>query len=855
MNRTMVNPNRRILVIDDVRTIQDDFRKILGPPDAAGAARAVAEGRIFGTRHRAGFEIDAASQGEEGLEMLQRSLADGRPYAMAFVDMRMPPGWDGIETTKRLWQACPELQIVICTAFADCSWDDALTGLEPQDRLLILKKPFDPVEVQQMAGTLTEKWRLRKESELKLAALEKAVSRRTCDLEESQLASLNMMEDAVRSRAEAELALADLRRSVAEREKTEAKLVLLNTAMMAAPNCVMITDEHGRIEWVNPAFTQQTGYSAEELIGRNPRLLKSGHQPPEFYAEMWRTITSGQHWRGEFINRRKDGQLIIEDSTIAPVHDATGAIRHFVAINLDVTASKAADRRLREQAELLDRANEAIVVADLEHRVTFWNRGAELLLGWASAETIGRPLSEILTLGGDGAELRQALSLVQDWHGELRGVNRRGERLTIETRITLVRDDDGHANARLCISSNVTEKKNLEERFLRAQRLESVGMLAAGIAHDLNNVLAPIRMAAPMLRDHIVDVDAGRLLDTLEKCTDRGAGLVRQILSFAHGASGEPRLVQVKHVLRDIAAVVGETFPKRIVLEEQIPNDLWPVLANPTQIHQVLLNLCVNARDAMPLGGTLRLSAENCLLDADGARVIEGARPGAWLMLRVEDTGTGIPPDVLAHMWEPFFTTKADEKGTGLGLSTVRGIVETHRGFITVETADRRGSTFRVYLPAAEAATAESEAGRPPPPVRGSDELILIAEDESSIRELAATILTEQGYRVVLAADGIEAAAHFASRMTEYALVITDHDMPRLDGAALAGVVRHLNPTTKILSMSGASGGNRRDKVRPVPFAGAFIAKPFTADAFVRAVQALLIPSPARTGNGPSCAA
>ena len=315
---------------------------------------------------------------------------------------------------------------------------------------------------------------------------------------------------------------------------------------------------------------------------------------------------------------------------------------------------------------------------------------------------------------------------------------------------------------------------------------------------------------------------------------------MRQILAFAHGIGGEPQLVQVEHLLRDITELITETFPKSISLQTQIPGDLWPLMANPTQIHQVLLNLCVNARDAMPQGGTLGLSAENCVLDEAAAAGIEGARPGKWLVLQVGDTGTGIPPETLARIWDPFFTTKAADKGTGLGLSTVRGIVEHHHGFVTLATAPGLGTTFRVYLPAAESAMISDTSTIPPFANEGKGELILVADDEISIRELVDVTLTHAGYRVMTAYDGAEAAVLFTAHAQEIALVITDLDMPILDGAGLARSIHALTPQMKILMMSGQESTSQAKDMLREQFATARIAKPFAIKTLKKAVHELL---------------
>jgi two-component system cell cycle sensor histidine kinase/response regulator CckA len=398
------------------------------------------------------------------------------------------------------------------------------------------------------------------------------------------------------------------------------------------------------------------------------------------------------------------------------------------------------------------------------------------------------------------------------------------------------------------VAEDVTEQKNLHEQFLRAQRLDSIGMLAAGIAHDLNNVLAPVGMVSTLLSTRLTESRDLKMLQILEKSAERGAGLVRQILGFAHGVGGEPRLLQMKHLLRDILSVVTETFPKSIVVDEHVPNDLLPILANPTQIHQVLLNLCVNARDAMPQGGTLRLRGENCTLTTEAADALAadypgaGVAPGDWVVLHIQDSGTGIPPAVLARIWEPFFTTKLPDKGTGLGLSTVLGIVKTHHGFITLKTEQGRGSTFRVYLPAIGAPdSGDAERSASPMP-RGNDELILIVDDEATVRDTVAAILAHHNYRVVKAADGVEGAALFAARSSEFSLVITDRDMPMLDGGGLARILRASKPEIKIIAISGlgeSSRGHLPDsKHDKLP--NTFLRKPFTAETLLRSIAELL---------------
>jgi PAS domain S-box-containing protein len=627
-----------------------------------------------------------------------------------------------------------------------------------------------------------------------------------------------------------------------QRRAAEQALQRFASILETTPNFVGMAKLDGRVFYVNHAGLQMAGLPENQ----DPGLLvvSDFHPAPDrerILNEGIPTALRDGSWVGETTLLTRDGRRI-PVSQIIIAHKATETGEGYLStIMHDLSAYKNAERHIRDQADLLNKARDAIIVTDLSGNVVFWNQGAERISGWTATEAMGRPMVDIL--GSDAQEqideARKAVASTGEWRGEIHFQNRQGAPVRMETRTTLVRDDDGVPRSRLSIGTDVTEKRKLEDQFLRAQRLESIGMLAAGIAHDLNNILAPILLAAPMLREHATDPNDVRMLESLEKSAERGTALVRQILGFAHGASGAHRLVQVKHLIRDIGGVVSETFPKSIRLEEYVPNDLWPIRANPTHIHQVLLNLCVNARDAMPNGGRLRLRAENSVLDESAAQAMEGATPGAYIIIEVEDTGTGIPPEVLQRIWEPFFTTKEQGKGTGLGLPTVRGIVESHHGFIGLKTKAGEGTTFRVYFPAAEIGASDTTPTSTPPfAVRGNGELVLVVDDEVQIRDVTAATLAHYGYRVLVASDGTEAVALFAQRSSEIRVVVTDLSMPQLDGAALANIVRHMNPSVKVLAVSGLSTVGRNAQSQP--FAGAFLLKPFKAEALLESVHQLL---------------
>ena len=642
-----------------------------------------------------------------------------------------------------------------------------------------------------------------------------------------------------------------------KRRQAESRIRELAEFLNQAQEAVIVTDLEGGVTFWNRGAEHLSGWTAAEALERSCDSLFGAVTASQLAAACRSALSNGE-WVGEIEITDRNARCRLVELRISLIRDEAGRPRARLALGTDITERRMAERRIREQAEMLNQAREAIFITDLTHRIIYWNAGAQRLFGWSTEEVMGRTTEQVFDplVGASIHAGREETFAKGEWTGELRLLNRARTALIVESRQTLIRDEAGQPKARLCINSDITDRKRLEDQFLRAQRMENIGLLAAVIAHDLNNMLAPILLAAPMLRDHVHDAGALGLLTTLEKSAERGANLVRQILAFAHGANGEHRLLQVKHLLRDISGVIAGTFPKSIRLDDYIPGDLWPVKGNPTQIHQVLLNLSVNARDAMPHGGTLRLRAENRVLDLATAAAIDGARPGPFLVLHVEDTGMGISAEVLQRMWEPFFTTKEAGKGTGLGLSTVRGIVENHHGFVQVTSVQGKGSAFRIFLPAAEGGLGEGLNAPPRPLPSGKGELILVVDDERHIRDMTMTMFTRHGYRVILASDGAEAVRVFSQRAAEIRLVVTDLHMPNIDGVMLGRALRRINPSAKMLVVSGMSSslGSRPD-YKPEEFADGFLHKPFKPDVLLAKVQEILGAAGAHGGSArPSCA-
>ncbi len=516
----------------------------------------------------------------------------------------------------------------------------------------------------------------------------------------------------------------------------------------------------------------------------------------------------------------------------------------FILSTLRIFSSRAAaeldrqqvDARVREQAALLDKAQDAIIVRDLDHRISYWNKSAERLYGWTAAEAVGRSIAELLYR--EPGEFREATRRTVErgeWAGELQQVTKAGVALTVECHWTLVRDEAGNPRSVFAINTDITEKKRIEHQLLRNQRLESIGTLAGGIAHDLNNVLSPIIMASELLDLEERDARKRALLASIGSSARRAADMVGQVLAFARGMDGNRVPVDPGRIVGDVEKIARDTFPKNIVIRVSADSDLRPVVGDATQIHQVLLNLCVNARDAMPEGGDLTLTVANVEIDAGTAAMHPGARPGPHVCIEVKDTGTGMSPATLEKIFDPFFTTKEVGKGTGLGLPTSLAIAKGHGGFLRVDSEVGHGTRFTVCLPAGDTTAAGEEAVAVDIP-RGRGETVLVVDDEASIRGLVRKILEDFGYRAIPAADGAEAIALYRERAGEIAVVITDMMMPVLDGVSTIRGLREVNPRVRIIAASGIAADGRIARAEALGVRH-FLPKPFSATTLLRVVR------------------
>ncbi len=614
----------------------------------------------------------------------------------------------------------------------------------------------------------------------------------------------------------------------------------------SAPLCDFLHDAiiaktvDGTITLWNPAAERMFGYSAAEIVGRSTKVLLPSDRIEEAENILARTNRGESVHSFETVRVHKDGRPLDVLVTVFPLKDETGKIIGCSKILRDLTEFNRVKRQIEEQSALLDKTQDAILVFDPEGRILFWNKGAERLYGWARQEAAGRFIGEFLH--ADTRKFKEVNTLTLEngeWSGELNHLSKDRQELIIESRWSLLRDGAGRPKSVLAINTDVTEKRKIEIQYMRAQRMESLGILSGGIAHDLNNILTPIMLSIDILKSTAVDPHTKSIIETIEMSARRGSDIVQQVLSFARGMEGQRIVIQPKYLLKDIEHIITDTFPKDIRLQLAIPHDTWTILGDPTQIQQILLNLCVNARDAMPNGGTLSISAENCLADEQYVAMNTQAKPGLYVAISVTDVGVGIPQDIIGKIFEPFFTTKEVGKGTGLGLSSVKAIVKNHDGFINVYSEPGRGTTFKVYLPAQGAACEVPQQGTQEVSLpRGAGETVLVVDDEISILSITSETLQTFGYQVMTACNGAEAVAIYAQQKKKIAIILTDLSMPVMDGRATIYALLKINPKAKIIAMSGM---DEAESVAKASTAGIkhFISKPYTAGTLLKTLRAI----------------
>ncbi len=601
---------------------------------------------------------------------------------------------------------------------------------------------------------------------------------------------------------------------------------------------ISIHVKDGTMVYQSPSVRSVLGYEPEELLTKNifEYLAPESIEPVQAaYRAM--LDAPGKLVHVEAWLRAKNGGYQCFDCTGRNLLDDPLVLG--ILFNArDITERKRVAQELEEKAQLLELATDGIFICDAQGVITSWNRGAERIYGWTAAEAIGRRAAELLN--GNNREREEVLAGLKCkgyWTAEVDHKSRSGARLRILSRCSCLRDDAGRLKSILTINSDITEQRTMEEHYFRAQRMESIGLLAGGVAHDLNNIFTPLLLSLELLQEDISDTNRD-LIETMEVSATRGSQMVKQLLTFARGVDGERLRVDAGGLVAEVQKVARDSFPKNIVLRVDVPTDVWPTIGDPTQLHQVLLNLVVNARDAMPEGGSLTITLSNVVIDEQYASSDPEARIGNYVLFRITDTGEGIAREVLTHIFEPFFTTKEATKGTGLGLTTSLAITRSHGGFLKVESQQGLGSSFSLYLPA-DHRDAPAQASTASPILNGNGEVILLVDDDDGVRLVTRRTLERHNYKVLLAVDGADGVAVFAQHSHEISLVVADVVMPVLNGPQMIGAIRRINPDVKVMATSGFADKGASAAIQDLGLP-VFLRKPYSAEILLRSIGNLL---------------
>ncbi|HEY9205959.1 MAG TPA: PAS domain S-box protein [Candidatus Methanoperedens sp.] len=669
-------------------------------------------------------------------------------------------------------------------------------------------------------------------------------------------------------------------RDITEREQIEEELqksVHQQTAILNnIPDIAWLKDQESRFIAVNKPFAEACGLSTEDLVGKTDLDIWHKKLAEGYRADDREVMETGRRKQVEEPLIDKDGRKTWIETIKTPIYDDMGKVIGTTGIARDITERKQMEealrtshdeleRRVQERTAELVKTNETLQTEITERKsaeekyhtlidniqdgvfiiqdakMQFVNEAFARIVGYTVEEVIEKDFREFvapedLNLITDRYYRRQAGEDIPREY-EFHMIHKDGRtRILVNMNVGLIAYRSRMAS--MGTVKDITEKKRLESQLLRSQRMESIGTLVNGIAHDINNVLTPIMLSQELLRERLTDEESKRLLNAIEKSTHRGANLMKQILSFTKGVEGERSVLQVANLISEIRQIVKETFPRNIEIKTDVPKNLWTISGDATQLYQVIMNLCVNARDAMSNGGILSISVENLFIDEDYKRMNSEAKIGPYIVTTVSDTGTGMPADIVDRIFEPFFTTKEHGKGTGLGLSTSLGIVRSHGGFITVYSEVGEGTAFKVYLPAITVSeTLKAREHQYKLPV-GHGESILVVDDEDKIREITKKTLETHGYEVMTANDGKEAVALYSQHRETIKLILMDMMMPIMDGSASILEIRKINPEIKIIAVSGLTEKDKPAKVSDLVYA--FLSKPYTTENLLITIHEVL---------------
>ncbi|HVN48006.1 MAG TPA: PAS domain S-box protein [Bacteroidota bacterium] len=630
---------------------------------------------------------------------------------------------------------------------------------------------------------------------------------------------------------------------ITELTQSEEQARKLSRAIEQGPSLVIITNVSGEIEYVNPKFEEVTQYRSEEVLGKNPRFLKSGKTPASQYAELWNTLLSKKEWHGEFQNKKKNGELYWESVMIAPIINERGAITHFVAVKENITARKKSEETVQLLSHTVESIGECVSITDLHNHILYANKAFLTTYGYTEEEVLGKHIKMVGVYTAIDDKDVLAATLQGGWQGELINRKKDGTEFPIALSSSAVYDETGNAIALVGVATDITEQKKLQEQLFQSQKMEAIGRLAGGVAHDYNNMLSIILGYARMLKtDMPLTEPASQKVDSIIEAAERSVNLTKQLLSFARKQIVMPVLLNLNEEVTLLHKMLEHLIGEDISLNLHLASDLWKIKMDPVQITQILTNLATNARDAITNVGTIIIAISNIVVDTrmmmDGSDI----PVGEYVLLTFSDSGTGMTHKTMEKIFEPFFTTKPMGQGTGLGLSTVFGIMKQNNGYIHTYSELGHGTTFKLYFPRCQEEETISLEEKKAIPLNGT-ETILVVEDEPDLIHFVTVALEDYGYKVLSVVSPLDALTLCQEHQQHIDLLITDVIMPEMNGKELTDHVQSLYPQIKTLYMSGytadiiARRGILDDDIE-------FLQKPFTPQALAQKVRILLDHTP-----------
>jgi len=653
-------------------------------------------------------------------------------------------------------------------------------------------------------------------------------------------------------------AVANIFSGVIERESARAKTRLQTLALTAVDDGIAIVDRQGNIQWANPAYTRLTGYELDEVLGKNPRILKSGKQDQAFYKHLWDTILAGKTWRGELWNKRKDGRLYLEKESITAVSDQDGEIGHFIAIKHDITENKRTEEDLVRFKSTLDKTLDCIFMFEPESLKLFYvNQGAIEQVGY-SRDTLMQMTPFDIKPDFDEARFRKLIAPIitgPSYSQTFETVHQHldGHCIPVEIFQQYVHPE-GEPPRFVAFVRDISERQQLQRQLQQAQKMEAIGQLAGGIAHDFNNILASIMGYTELALDRFGGKGSLKLTEYLQEiytAGERARDLISQMLIFSRVEGTKPSNISIIPIVKEAVKMLELIISSSIEFQSVIGNKIAKVCIDPVQLQQIVFNLCINARDAISGSGAIEVQLKEETHVTGNCDACSKSFDGKFIELRVTDTGEGIAPEVMGKIFDPFFTTKDVGKGTGMGLSIIQGIVHSVEGHILVERLPESGTVFRLMLPPAELAdnpnpensnkSLDKKTGN-----KNSEQdavlanaHILVVDDEVSVAGYMRDFFMNRGYTVTIENDGQAALATFKANPDQYDIVITDQTMPKMAGLEISKEFLKIRPNLPIVLCTGYSADVDAEIARNAGIV-AFLMKPINPSELQRIVEELL---------------